>query len=241
MKPYTYLVGWTDADLWYYGVQYHKDADPKDLWTKYFTSCKRITDIRVEHGEPDVIQVRHTFDDCKKAVEWEAKVLQRMKAASNPRWINRNVKGSIYNTPEQYAEIGRKQSATRKANYRPSWNKGLTKETDPRLAAVSARSKGRVFTESHKQAMRGLNKNTENQGRHIRTPEFRINASQTSVNHDKDILTMCHKDGRSFVGTKREFNKRFPQELKSGEVTNLKHGWQKTAKGWLLHSIDHSC
>ena len=41
-KPYTYLIGWTNYDMWYYGVRYTKDADPNELWKKYFTSSKHL-------------------------------------------------------------------------------------------------------------------------------------------------------------------------------------------------------
>lgn len=65
--PYTYLVGWRSMDVWYYGVRYAKDCDPTDLWKTYFTSSKRVAEFRATNGEPDVIEVRKTFDSPVEA------------------------------------------------------------------------------------------------------------------------------------------------------------------------------
>lgn len=57
--PYTYLIGWSEHNLWYYGVRYANSTIPEnDLWVKYFSSSKYVKDIRKEFGEPDVIQIR---------------------------------------------------------------------------------------------------------------------------------------------------------------------------------------
>jgi len=38
--------------------------------------------------EPDVIQIRRTFEDPNKARDWEHTVLKRMKVVKDPKWIN---------------------------------------------------------------------------------------------------------------------------------------------------------
>jgi hypothetical protein len=88
-QPYTYLVGWSDIDKWYYGVRFAKNCHPSDLWTTYFTSSKYVALLREAHGEPDVIQVRKTFTDSNSARSWELKVLQRMKVIQSDTWLNR--------------------------------------------------------------------------------------------------------------------------------------------------------
>ena len=35
-KPYTYLIGWSTLNKYYYGVQFNKKANPDDLWSKNF-------------------------------------------------------------------------------------------------------------------------------------------------------------------------------------------------------------
>ena len=92
-QPYTYLIGWSNLDRWYYGVRFAKNCNPSDLWMSYFTSSKYVALLREEHGEPDIIQVRRTFKSAKQAVLWEDRVLHRLSVTQNPRWINRNIAG----------------------------------------------------------------------------------------------------------------------------------------------------
>lgn len=90
MTPYTYLIGWTEHNMWYYGVRYSEHSDPSDLWTKYFTSSVHVKEFRKQYGEPDVIEVRKTFDDAESAVLWESKVLKRLKVKEKDYFLNRN-------------------------------------------------------------------------------------------------------------------------------------------------------
>lgn len=95
-QPYTYLVGWSQQDLWYYGVRYAKQCRPDDLWKSYFTSSSLVKDTRLKYGEPDVVQVRKTFDNANEAKKWESKVLVRMNVLGNDRWLNRNISGEQF-------------------------------------------------------------------------------------------------------------------------------------------------
>ena len=92
---YTYLIGWTQHQKWYYGVRYAKNSVPTDLWKSYFTSSKHVKAFRKEHGEPDVVEVRKIFQDCDLAREWESKVLRRIKAVSDERFLNQTDNKSI--------------------------------------------------------------------------------------------------------------------------------------------------
>lgn len=84
---------------WYYGVRYGKGCNPSDLWVKYFTSCKEIGRIRTVYGEPDIIEIRHTFKDADSARNWENKVLKRMKVVSDDKWINKHCNISFKHLP----------------------------------------------------------------------------------------------------------------------------------------------
>lgn len=79
--PFTYLIGWSKTKIFYYGVRYANKCNPTDLWTIYFTSSKHVKKYRQEHGEPDIIQIRKTFNDSSSALTWEAKVLKRLNCA----------------------------------------------------------------------------------------------------------------------------------------------------------------
>lgn len=87
---YTYLIGWTVLDRYYYGVRYAAGCNTNELWVKYFTSSDIVKTFRKIHGEPDLIQVRKVFEDGNKAMSWEANVLKRMKVVNDPRFLNMN-------------------------------------------------------------------------------------------------------------------------------------------------------
>jgi len=66
--PYTYLIGWSTLNKWYYGVRYSKRCNPNDLWVKYFTSSKLVKQFRNKFGEPDVVEVRKIFNNSEDAI-----------------------------------------------------------------------------------------------------------------------------------------------------------------------------
>ena len=88
MKPYTYLVGWSKHEKYYYGVRYAVDCNPTDLWQKYFTSSTKVKQLRKVLGEPDIIQVRKTFNTREQARTWETKVLKKMKVMLREDFLN---------------------------------------------------------------------------------------------------------------------------------------------------------
>ena len=94
-KPYTYLIGWSSLNKFYYGVRYAKNCHPSDLWKEYFTSSKIVKKYRTLYGEPDIIEIRKTFSDMNSAIIWEQKVLKRVKVLILEKWLNANVAGAI--------------------------------------------------------------------------------------------------------------------------------------------------
>jgi hypothetical protein len=86
--PYTYLIGWSHLNLWYYGVRFAKNCHPSDFWIKYFTSSKSVKYTRKHFGEPDIISIRKTFSNKDSAIMWEHKVLKRLKVKNNKKWLN---------------------------------------------------------------------------------------------------------------------------------------------------------
>lgn len=113
--PYTYLIGWTAHNKWYYGVRYGENCSPEDLWRSYFTSSKYVTEARSVYGEPDVVEVRQTFDCEEKALFWEKKVLQNMNVLYDDKWFNKNIGGSIY-LKEQTKQHIEKRTKNKKHN-----------------------------------------------------------------------------------------------------------------------------
>jgi hypothetical protein len=87
--PYTYLIGWSKLNLWYYGARYAKNCHPSDLWVTYFTSSKYVRSLSIIKGPPDVIQIRKTFKSVNRCRVWEERVLTRLNVIHNTKWINR--------------------------------------------------------------------------------------------------------------------------------------------------------
>lgn len=87
--PYTYLIGWSKHNIWYYGLRYAKNCHPSDLWNIYFTSSKYVKETRLKYGEPDIVEIRKTFETAKQAQLWEHKVLRRMNVVNEQKWLNR--------------------------------------------------------------------------------------------------------------------------------------------------------
>lgn len=86
--PYTYLIGWSELNKYYYGRRTAKNCNPSELWKTYFTSSRLVKQFRLDNGEPDIIQVRRTFTDKKKCSLWECKFLERINAQHNSKFLN---------------------------------------------------------------------------------------------------------------------------------------------------------
>jgi len=89
-SPYTYLIGWTKHNIWYYGVRYAKGCHPSEFWIKYKTSSNYVADFVAVHGDPDIIQIRKTFTNVESARQWETKVLKRLKVIKLEKWLNKH-------------------------------------------------------------------------------------------------------------------------------------------------------
>jgi hypothetical protein len=100
--PYTYLIGWTKLNVWYYGRRTAKDCHPDEFWVTYFTSSIEVDKFRALHGDPDVKQIRQIFTDIDytaritKCVNWEASVIDKIGAVKSKHWLNGH--GSKFDT-----------------------------------------------------------------------------------------------------------------------------------------------
>lgn len=121
---YTYLIGWSKHDKWYYGVRYAKNSNPDELWKTYFTSSKYVKDFRENNGEPDIIQVRKQFINAKDARIFEHGILKKLQVVSDERWLNKTdnisidpicaAKGSSKKNSKEHCENIRKALTGRK-------------------------------------------------------------------------------------------------------------------------------
>ena len=86
--PYTYLIGWSNHNMFYYGLRHGVGCHPDELWNTYFTSSKYVKEFVKTHGNPDIIDIRKTFKSKEKACIWEHKVLKRLNAKNRSDFLN---------------------------------------------------------------------------------------------------------------------------------------------------------
>ena len=164
-QPYTYLIGWSKLDRWYYGVRFARNCNPNELWVKYFTSSKFVHEFRKINGEPDVIQVRKVFSCIVEAQIWENKVLHRLNVVDSSKWLNRGIissklivkdlkKGKEHREAIAAAKTGSKLTEEHRANMSKG-RKGIKANWDPDKkkagdAAGRLKQMGKKLSEDHK-------------------------------------------------------------------------------------------
>jgi rubrerythrin len=141
--PYTYLIGWSKLNKWYYGVRFAKKSKclyetgchPDDLWKTYYTSSDSVASFIEKNGEPDVVSVRRKFETADEARHWEMRVLLKLDVKNKDMWLN-----SRPYTP--YNMGGWKWSEDSKNRIRKPKSKEHAKN-------ISRGRKGIIFTDSH--------------------------------------------------------------------------------------------
>lgn len=87
---YTYFIGWSKHNIYYYGRQTRIGCDPTKFWKSYFTSSHYVAEYRSLHGEPDIIEIRKIFgENYVKCSNWETTVLTKLNCAKSPMFLNR--------------------------------------------------------------------------------------------------------------------------------------------------------
>ena len=87
-QPYTYLVTHIPSGKFYYGVEYanskNKIANPKNIWSTYFTSSNTIQVLRNVFGDEVFdIKIRRTFETKEAAIAWEHKIIRKIAPWEN--------------------------------------------------------------------------------------------------------------------------------------------------------------
>lgn len=159
--PYTYLIGWSKLNLWYYGSRYANNkrgtAHPSDLFITYFTSSKQVKEFRKIHGEPDVIQVRRNFKTKEAAVKWEAKVLRRLDVKNDPKFLNMHNGDGKFVFDKHTEDAKKKMAEFHRGN---TYNKGktATKKARQNMSAAKKGKPGRPQTEESRKKIGEANK-----------------------------------------------------------------------------------
>lgn len=108
INSYTYLIGWSTLNKFYYGVRTAKNCNPKELFVSYFTSSKYVKKFIKQFGNPDIIQIRKTFNDKLKALEWEEKVINRLNMVFRDDFLNCGNGGKLFNSIGRTTVINKK-------------------------------------------------------------------------------------------------------------------------------------
>jgi hypothetical protein len=110
-KPFVYILKHVHSSRHYIGVRYAKNCQPDDLMTEkgYQTSSKLVHELIDKDGLKSFIIKRiRFFDSTDSAVDYEYKLLQRVKAKTNTKIININDKRAFAMNEEAYELIGLK-------------------------------------------------------------------------------------------------------------------------------------
>ena len=88
---FTYLIGWSIYNKYYYGRKTSIGCHPSMLFESYFTSSIYVHEFIKKYGMPDIIQIRKVFGENYKDCEtWESKVLKRLNVAADKRFLNKH-------------------------------------------------------------------------------------------------------------------------------------------------------
>lgn len=218
--PYTYLIGWTNQRMFYYGVQWKRDCSPSNLWSSYFTSSKHVKAFRALYGEPDIISIRKTFSSSSEARTYESKVLKRMRCGSRADFLNV--------TEQPCPSFRRKHSEETKAKMRTSaqrlprsdevkakisaGNKGKPKSAES-IIKMRKSLTGRTHTKEAKANMAASRIGLKLSAAH----RAKISASNTGGNHHHAKPCIfdgqyfeCLKDASDFAGLSKHLTKKHP-------------------------------
>jgi hypothetical protein len=160
------------------------------------------------YGDPDVVEVRRTFETRKRAVFWEECVIRRMKMISDDRWLNKANAGKSFFVPEKLPEewknkikmnssglSGEKNPMFgKKGNLNPNYNNKWSSEKKMLFAKARAGEKnpnyGIYWSENQKTEASRRVSNEKN-------PMFgkKGNLNPNFGNKTKWICPVCKKEG----------------------------------------------
>jgi len=244
-KPYTYLIGWSKENKFYYGSQYSKiknKANPENLWNTYFTSSNYVKLFREAYGEPDIISIRKTFNTAKEAILWEYKVLQRLNVRKNKRWLNINDGKAPYSnksfSQERRNNISKRTKGENNPNYGKNTPEEVRKKISNSLKGKTAGEKNGMYGKKHTKQTRKLmcenhadysGSNNPNYGNKWSLEEKR----KQSEKRNPKIYTFIHDIHGIHKCSLRELTYRFP-EIKRSSLKGLASKRLKTLKGWTI-------
>jgi len=153
--PFTYLIKHIPTNKYYYGVMYRKGCHPNDLWTKYFTSSTKVKNLIKQYGKKSFIfEIRKTFKTAEQALNWEHKVLKRLKVIYRNDFLNLSDNKSLNPKFLSDIRIGKKHTKEAKQKVRLArLNKKHSKETIEKIRLAGIGNKNRNGKKHTKEAI----------------------------------------------------------------------------------------
>lgn len=199
---YTYLVGWTTQQKYYYGVRYAKNSNPSDLWKTYFTSSKYVKRFVKEHGDPDIIQIRKTFENKKKAILWESIVLQRMNVIHRNDFLNRtDSKAIVYDIHPLQGKHHSKETKRKisEANLGKKRSKEVCDKMSKSRSGKNHWNYGRKWDEETKRKNRESNIKARKENPHLFSPP----PNRTGQKHSEETKKKIAEGQRKYWANQR--------------------------------------
>jgi hypothetical protein len=208
--PYTYLIGWSKLNKWYYGSRTKRGCHPSMFWVNYHTSSKYVAWMREFYGEPDVIQIRKIFDNKEDAMKWERNVLKKMDVINNDSFLN---KSDGFGTPSG-GMLGHKH--TEKTKLIMSMQQSGTKNgffgykhTKESKLKISIGCTGKTLSENQKKAISKRRNGVSNRGSGFvlsTETKTKIKNTMLGIKHTeqrKKNISLAHK-GKSWFNNGKQ-------------------------------------
>jgi hypothetical protein len=157
---YTYLIGWSKHNKFYYGARWAKNCSPDDLWNTYFTSSKHVKSFFKKHGEPDIIQVRKVFSDAEQCKIYENKILKKLNVLNRDKWLNKNINGMFLPNGPQTQEHKQKRVESFKCTMKGRGTRTGSKHSFETIKKISKAHKGKPKSIDHITNMRNRPQDT---------------------------------------------------------------------------------
>ena len=181
-QPFTYIVGWTKANIYYVGVKYAKGCKPEDLGTTYFSSSKKIGALWA-YCEPD-FKCIYPFDSPEEALWFEEVLQKEFNVLKSKQFANLHIGGKEFGSLGPMSEQQKKQlSAQRKGIKLSKEHRAKISEGGKRRPPCSAETRAKLSA-----ALKGKKKSAE----HI----AKMSANATNISEETRAKMSAKKKGQ---------------------------------------------
>jgi hypothetical protein len=146
---YTYIIGWTKLNKYYYGVRTANTKPPEeDLWKEYFTSSNIVHDYSSMYGDPDLIKIDKVFDNKEDAIRYEHLFLK--ENFHKDEYLNLScwpAIGHYERTPEHREKARQTMQKLRESGKSNKFKKGYTKIVKEETRKKMSETRKKLFAE----------------------------------------------------------------------------------------------